>query len=374
VSDEEYERDQDWRRAMTPDEAAASRPVPWVHTPMADMLTLAREGRIAKPVLSVGTILDAPHGLFYPGKVNGLAGESGAGKSWIVLQTALDEARKGNYTVWVDYEDSADTLALRMSELDWDADLGGMIIHVAAVGKAEKGLALLGTLISEYAPTLTVFDSTGEALAGEGVNPNADEEVAKWFQILPRPLADLGPAVVLLDHMVKADDGGLWPIGTQRKRAAINGIQYVLRSIKTFSRKKAGRVRMICAKDRGGHHEQGASVVEVAFDPIASCPGDGCLLVGVWSAHAVRLAPDGGWRPTGLMEKVSVHIEHHEGQSQTTLVNEVGGKAKDVRRALEVLAQERFIRVEVGPRNAQVHFHVRPFREADDPDEVVMGD
>ncbi|MCL2465823.1 MAG: hypothetical protein FWF02_07320 [Micrococcales bacterium] len=44
-----------------------------------------------------------------------------------------------------------------------------------------------------HGPAFLVVDSTGEGLSLASCNPNANEEVARWFQALPHPLADKAP-------------------------------------------------------------------------------------------------------------------------------------------------------------------------------------
>jgi hypothetical protein len=237
-------------RARIADEAAHEMGddrsgAPWTETTMGERLRAAYAGDIERPTLTVGELPGGAAALFYPGKVSGIAGDSGSGKSWTALAASMAEARGGRPTIWIDYEDNADTLAVRMSELGWPVELGDYVRHVQASGSVSRGLARLRDGIASSNPAMVVIDSTGESLAGDGRNPNADEEVAAWFQELPRPLADLGPAVVLLDHLVKdSDTGGLWPSGSHRKRDAVNGIQYIVKVNTAFSRGKAGKVTL----------------------------------------------------------------------------------------------------------------------------------
>src|SRR5690606_3665542 len=107
----------------------------------------------------------------------------------------------------------------------------------------DGGQALLD-LVAAVDPALVVVDSTGEALSLEGANPNADEDIAAWFREVPKRIARSGPAVLLLDHMPKSSDSDLWPIGSQRKRAAIDGAQYLQEVVTSFSREKAGVARL----------------------------------------------------------------------------------------------------------------------------------
>lgn len=70
---------------------------------------------------------------------------------------------------------------------------------------------------------------------------------------------------MLLDHMVKSDDGGLWPIGSQRKRAAITGAQYVAEVAVPFSKTADGMVALKVAKDRHGAREARSVASHVQF-------------------------------------------------------------------------------------------------------------
>lgn len=336
----------------------------WTETPMGDRLRAAYAGHIEPAAPTVGALPGGARALFYPGKVSGIAGDSGSGKSWLALAAALAEARGGRPTIWVDYEDNADTLAVRMAELGWPVELGDHVRHVQAVGAASGGFALLCEGIVSMNPAMVVLDSTGESLAGDGRNPNADDDVAAWFQSLPRPLADRGPAVVLLDHLVKdSDNGGLWPSGSQRKRAAINGIQYIVKPDKPFSREQPGHITLICAKDRGGRYAQGDHVAVVHFEPSAGVLHITATAGGTGVDRKVE-------RPTRLMESVSRVLEASpeglSGRGIEDALSDAGvkfTKGQPSRWAARRLVEEGYVSTSPGPRNSTIHMSVRPYRE-----------
>lgn len=73
-----------------------------------------------------------------------------------------------------------------------------------------------------------------------------------------------------------------------------------------------------------------------------------------------------GFRPTGMMVKVSKYLETSDGASisQSALVDGVGGKNRDMtRRAIDMLAVEGYIARTVGPRNVKTYTSLRPFRD-----------
>lgn len=76
----------------------------------------------------------------------------------------------------------------------------------------------------------------------------------------------------------------------------------------------------------------------------------------------------GTWRPTGLMERVSRHLESAgEPLSVRVLGNDVTGNKDHIKVATEVLVTEGYVTTENGPRNAILHTAVKPYRQADDP-------
>jgi hypothetical protein len=88
--------------------------------------------------------------------------------------------------------------------------------------------------------TLAVIDSVTEAMSLLGLNPYDSTETAEFFAQLPRPLAEGGAAVVLLDHVVKdRDNRGRWAIGAQHKMAG-SDVCFSLEAIRPFGRGLTG--------------------------------------------------------------------------------------------------------------------------------------
>jgi hypothetical protein len=238
----------------TPPTASVGR-AGWDDVPIDVIIDSIAAGTLVLPVPTVGMLADGSGGLFYPGRVNGLAGDSGAGKGWIALTVAAEQMGLGRHVYYLDFEDSPELAMLRLLKvLRVDPDLVRRLFHyLHPSSHDDAGIAELVKRVSLTPEAFVVIDSTGESIAAAGLNQNHDEEVAAWFQSLANPLAFLGGAcVVLLDHMAKGADGGLWPIGSQRKRAAITGAQYVVEVADPFNKSKDGMVALRVAKDRHG--------------------------------------------------------------------------------------------------------------------------
>lgn len=310
--------------------------------------------------------------LFYPGKVNGLAGESGAGKTWTLLHAAAGILEDGGRVVYIDHEDDAAGIVGRLLDLGVDPD--AVRAQFAYFNPSEKptagDLQALAGLVAELRPVLVVVDSTGEGLALEGANPNADEEVAAWFLRVPRRLSLVnyddqpGPAVVVLDHVVKSDDGGLWPIGSQRKRAAISGAQYMQRLVKPFDMDTAGHALLVCAKDRHGNYRAGQRVAELHVTPGPSITLD---------AVAER-ADSEAWRPTGYMVKLSAALaQASEPLSRNDVLALVSGRKDTKAQALAALVAGGYVKVTPGPNRANLHQHVKQFTEGNEDPGPTRG-
>jgi len=209
--------------------------------------------------------------------------------------------------------------------------------------------------LEALAADVVVIDSIGESLAAEGFKPNDDDQVTRWFRLLPRRLARNGSAVLGLDHRAKnKDDRGLWAIGSQRKLAAIDGAAYVA-DVKVAPTKTAdGHVRLICAKDRHGTHQRDHMVADVHIRNL-----DG----------GVRLhlaAPATTFRPTVLMERVSRFLEETPTSSLRGVHRGVTGKNETLTLALNSLLAEGYVRCDTGGRGGQQWSSVEPFRAPDD--------
>lgn len=233
-----------------------------------------RDGSLKRPRPTVGTVglapEDGPGALLYRGKVNGLAGESNAGKSWTALVIARQELESGEGVLYLDLED--DGVAMTDRLLQMGADLDQVAERFAYVNPGTRfdtdARAALLAILDRLAPSLVVIDSVGEALSLEGMRPNEDDEVARWFRLLPRWLAGHAcePAVLVLDHVPKVD-GGLWPIGSQRKRAAVTGAQYMQERRAPFSQRRAGYSVLKVAKDRHGAYGTGDTAAHLVVTP-----------------------------------------------------------------------------------------------------------
>lgn len=328
----------------------------WAPVDLAATVAGLLDGTITRPEPTIG---DFGGGcLFYGGRINSVHGDSTAGKTWTALVTTAQELALGETVVYVDLEDSAEgTVSRLLTDLGVPADaVIERFVYLHPDEPLSKTSALrLAALLAARQPSLVVVDSTGEALAIEGANPNADEEVARWFRLLPRLAIRCGAAVLLLDHATKAGDNDLWPIGSQRKRAAVSGAAYLQKVVVPFGKGQDGKAVLICAKDRHGNYPLRRRVAALA------------VTGGVIHLRDETGSAAGDFRPTGLMERVSIVLEAAtEPLSTRRITDTITGRTVHVRTALDSLVTDGYVKRDKGPNRALLHTSVKPYREADD--------
>ena len=314
------------------------------------------DGSYDPPVPTLGLRTDGV-GLLYPGRVHSFSGEPGGGKTWLALAQCAEVMAQGLAVVFVDYEDTPAAIVARLAALGVPAATIREHFHYVRPD-GEVDTATVDRIVALRA-ALVVIDSVGESLAVEGLNPNADDEVARWFRRFPRKVAQGGASVVILDHVAKdSETRGNWAIGSQRKLAAIDGAAYTVTVKVAPTRDEDGHLVVKCAKDRHGTHRRGDAVAQVHVENLDS----GGVRVTV-------RRPEGGTRPTTYMERVSAWLEAnvldapHSGRAIT---DGVEGKGPKIREALRQLVEEGFVVVEFRG-SAHLHRLERPYVQAADP-------
>lgn len=220
--------------------------------------------------------------LFPLGKVNGIHADSGVGKSWVAAIAAAQEIRAGHHVIWVDMEDPDETTLVARLRDDLAVDPDAILEHLHYIAPHDPfdtvAVARLANLARDTTTTFLVIDSIGEAFGLAGIDENKDVDVGPWYRMVARPLADAGPAVLIIDHSTKAADNPLHPSGSKRKRAGMTGASYLVEAPAPLTREKGGKLRLTCAKDRHGQFRRGEEVAVIDFTKYP----DGGLWIKVW--------------------------------------------------------------------------------------------
>lgn len=330
------------------------------------------DGTYRPPQPTVGARDDAI-GLFYPGRVHSVASESEGGKTWLALYTAVTELQRGHGVLYLDFEDDEGGIGGRL--LDLGAARNTIRDQFAYV-RPEDGIAGIGNrgdlaeALGDLRPTFVVLDGITEAMAMHGLELKDNGDIARFGKILPRWLADQGPAVAALDHVVKNSDGrGRYALGGVHKLNGINGAAYVLENRAAFGVGITGRSTVYIAKDRPAqlrkHALRGRDGLHWFADLLLeSITHHGDALLSA-SLSVPEHRPE-EFRPTVLMRRISDALSRAGGPLTTRgILDRVRGKQQDVRNAIATLLDEGYVTVAPGPNRAQLHTLIKPFEAGD---------
>ncbi len=99
--------------------------------------------------------------------------------------------------------------------------------------------------------TLAIIDGVTSCLAYAGLDSNSGDDIAAWYNTMPRLISACGPAVVLIDHVVKSKDNrGRYAGGSMQKLALIDGISYSVDMTKPVGKGVKGTIVIKSGKDR----------------------------------------------------------------------------------------------------------------------------
>jgi AAA domain len=316
----------------------------------------------------VPTVLHRDDGaaLLYAGRVNGLHGDSGTGKTWVALLAAAQLLRADEHVIWIDFEEPDETTVvarLRELEVTDEAIADGLHYYRPTEPFTTVAVKEVTRANRDHRAALLVIDSLGEAFGLEGVDENKDVDVSPWYRRVARPLADVGPAVLVIDHSTKAGDNPLYPSGSKRKRAAITGASYLVEATRPLTREEGGALRLTCAKDRHGHYRRGGAVASADFTVYP----DGGMTVHLWPSSTQA---GGGQAPSVKLDRsarAAVRSLKARGEplSQRVLTElmEIKASAQTKRAGIEEAITRGAIRTEAGPRGAVLHVFVQDLED-----------
>jgi hypothetical protein len=324
------------------------------------------DGNLSESPPTILARADGPF-LLYPGAVHSLSGEPESGKSWLALLACAQELELDHTAVYLDFEDRPGRVVGRLLALGAHPDTIRQRFRYIRPNVGLTAATLPHLLAAARGATLAVVDGITEAMTLHGLSLMDNEDVARWLALVPRVLADTGPAVLQIDHVVKnTENRGRYAIGGQHKLAGIDGCAYKTIVTEPFGRGKRGHARVILDKDREGHVREialGHTVAILTLDSRPTQRHTADELRVHLDPPQVDTGADGAFRPTGLMEKVSRFLEVNPGATGRAITDVVRGKSSAVRDAIRALINEGYVRTEPGPDRSTLHWSDRAFRE-----------
>ena len=304
--------------------------------------------------------------LLYPGRTHVFGGEPESGKTWATLVACAAELQQGRPVVFMDFEDGPEGVVERLVDLGVPPSAIGDLFRYLRPDKPfdAAGQAQLAPLLDQA--RLVVLDGVTEAMNLHRLDPKADIDVATFYRVLARWIAQRGPAVVCIDHVVKdTDSRGRWVTGSQHKIAGISGAAFAFEPVQAMGRGMRGYARVLVTKDRPGQVRRHAL-------PIAGSRGHLADLVvdsrsGPLDAQLVAPEAAADFRPTVAMRKVCDELaKAGRPLTQRSLTDRVPVKAATVRHAIELLVDEGYVVVESGPNRSLLHSLAKPFGETEE--------
>lgn len=247
--------------------------------------------------------------LLYAGKIHCLQAEPSSGKSWIAALAIAEVLELGGHAVCMDHEDTAVGWLGRLLAIGCKPAAIAARFHylqpVGAHGPVER--AQLNRLLDDVNPDLVIIDGVGESLSRNGLSEDKADDILKWSDMLPRPIAATGATVLMIDHVAKdPEQRGRWARGSGAKLGAVDGATYQVKVVQPFSRKKAGGVKLVIAKDRpGGVGAIGDTAAVITIEP----HGDGERVVLTVGTDTATLPATDRHKPTMVMAQIAHEIE-----------------------------------------------------------------
>ena len=314
------------------------------------------------------SILTRPDGrsLLYPSAINVLFGAPGVGKTWGAIAAITQHIQAGHNAAFIDLEDHPGKLVARLKSFGLTNTQIETQFHYLRPDNLDYTTAIATTQhLANQGVDLIVIDSYGEMLGLAGLDEYSNPDVTANTQQLLRPIVRQGHALILIDHVVKSEDGSRgYALGAQRKKAMIDGASWELTS-DGYSRERAGTITIKCAKDRNGWYANREHAADLHLNPQgdriewgltipADAPGE----------NAPHGTPN---TPTVLMERISQYLADcgpNDPQTARAICKAVTGKDAVKRRALRELVEHGYAAEIDGYNGHNKYAHKHTYSEA----------
>jgi AAA domain len=324
----------------------------WQPVDLVPILT----GEVVEPAPSILRRTDGV-GLIYPAKVNSLYAEPEGIKTWLALAACYEQIVLGEPVLFLDFEDTPTGITERLRDLGATAEqIARLFVYIRPESPATPEIV---NDLPGIGATLTILDGVTEAMTLQGLEIGDNSDVARFVELLPRPLARMGTAVWMLDHVVKDRNGrGRYAIGAQHKLAGLSGAAYLTEVVAPFGRGMTGLSRLTVTKDRPGYvrpesvYGKGAGDVHLRSDP-----EDGSVRIQIEPQADPQ---ETGFRPTYYMERVSRHLEIAGEQTMRAVRDDVKGKSEYIAKAIHQLVAEGYLARRDGPGGSVLVSSVNP--------------
>ena len=206
-----------------------SRPKPHL---FADLASLWKSG--LKPEVPTIARVNDWLALFYKGRINEMHSEPGIGKTNVAMTAVIAELRLGMDIIYFDPEDTPLGFLNRLVGLGFELTDENIerIHYLHDPSPDDINAAIKFAEANRERISLVIYDGLAEGMAGEDLDEDKAGDVLKFLRKRLRPFAELGAAVVILDHVTKDANGrGRFSRGSGAKIGHYDGVTYSIRLV-----------------------------------------------------------------------------------------------------------------------------------------------
>lgn len=286
---------------------------------------------------SVGYLGNGQH-MLTSGRVHLAYGAGSGGKTWLGWLIAVQEIRKGNAVLLVDFEmgdsltlDRLHTLGLTDEEIDAGVVYVDPNMSPSAADRAWLVEAVRES-VGDKVLTYCLVDSLTESAALDTLAENDTGDMTRWFRANTRWIVEQWPtcALLVIDHLPKDNPDAKMPIGSQRKQSASHAL-FAVRNNVEFSRDKDGHSTVFVTRSRDGWLTPGALAR---------------LEIGPGVEGYVRLMPpkeedQQAARVEVLRARITLYLSQHGPSKTDDIKKGVQGTAADIVKELAEMAAEK---------------------------------
>lgn len=253
------------------------KPIPGVDLPVlvSDWWDDPTVSVLPKPSLCVYDSETGAH-LLYRGKVNGLIGPGGQGKSILMTKLHLLASQEGEYSLFLDAEKSLADFLGRLKAQGATREEASRIIYWNPTGGLWNVSVLSRVMhyVEKYELGLVSVDTLNQMMTMAGMDENSNDDARRFIRERLYPVSDTGTSVLYADHIGHIEKGRKTNLddvmrarGASAKRDATTGTMFGILQVETFSKTKAGHSQLVIAKDNNGGFTYGEVIAEMHVAP-----------------------------------------------------------------------------------------------------------
>jgi hypothetical protein len=211
--------------------------------------------------------------LVYRGEAHVFVGPSETLKSWAAVLACRSVYEAGSRSLYVDFEDSAETFVERARIVGIPEKAIGTSVRYMRPDESAltmRAEADITTALDEFPPELVVLDGVTAAYALHGWDISKAEDAARWQHLVRRTVRASGATSIEVDRTGNDETPGA--VGSQHKRAGLDGAQFTFSEGAPVTRGVPGYAYVNITKDRYGHirpHAVNNEIGVLHVDPLA---------------------------------------------------------------------------------------------------------